>query len=95
MLDRLKQLKVKVFFADNWEAYAELIPPELLVQTKAETQGVERNNFRQRHWCGRVCRKTCIVSKSLRMIDLTVSLFARFHVNGAREEIWNLVCNPF
>jgi len=29
------------------------------------------------------------------MIDLTVSLFARFHVNGAREEIWNLVCNPF
>jgi len=95
MLDRLEQLDVKVFFADNWEACAELIPPELLTQTKAQTHGVERNNFRQRHWCGRFCRKTCIVSKSLRMIDLTVSLFARFHVNGSREEIWNLVCNPF
>jgi hypothetical protein len=27
------------FFADNWEAYAELIPSELLVQTKAQTHG--------------------------------------------------------
>jgi len=51
MLDQLQQLAVKVFFADNWEAYAELIPPELLVQTKAQTHGVERNSFRQRHWC--------------------------------------------
>jgi hypothetical protein len=29
------------------------------------------------------------------MIDLSVFLFARFHVNGLREEIWNLVHNPF
>jgi insertion element IS1 protein InsB len=83
MLVRLELLKVKVFFADDWEAYAELIPSELLVQTEAETYGVERDNFRQRHWCGRFCRKTCIVSRSLRMIDLTIFLFARFHVNGS------------
>jgi hypothetical protein len=44
---------------------------------------------------GRFRRKTCMVSRSLRMIDLTVFLFARFHVNGSREEIWNLVHNPF
>ena len=87
MLDRLQNLKVKIFFADNWEAYAELIPPELLVQTKAQTHRVERNNFRQRHWCGRFRRKTCMVSRSLRMIDLTIFLFARFHVNSSREEI--------
>jgi IS1 family transposase len=48
MLDRLEQLVVRVFFADNWEAYAELISAKLFVQTKAETHGVERNNFRQR-----------------------------------------------
>jgi len=95
MLDRLQILKVGFFFADNWEAYVELIPLELLVQTKAQTHGVERNNFRQRHWCGRFRRKTCMVSRSLCMIDLTVFLFARFHVNGSREEIWNLVHNPF
>jgi insertion element IS1 protein InsB len=83
----LEQLKVIVFFADNWGAYAELIPPEKLVQTKAETHGIERNNFRQRHWFGRFRRKTCIVSRSLRMVDLTVGLFARFHVNGVFDTL--------
>ena len=76
-----------MFFADNYEAYAKLIPPERLIQTKAETHGIERNNFRQRHWFGRFRRKTCIVSRSLKMVDLTVSIFARFHVNGAFGEL--------
>jgi hypothetical protein len=57
--------------------------------------GVESNNFRQRHWCWRFRRKTCMVSKNLRMIDLTSFLFARFHVNGSREKHWNLADNPF
>jgi IS1 family transposase/transposase-like protein len=95
MLERLQTLNVKVFFADNWEAYAELVPPELFVQTKAQMHGVERNIFRQRLGVAGFVWKTCMVSRSLRMIGLTVFLFARFHVNGSREEIWNLACNPF
>jgi len=87
MLDRLTRVDVAVYFADHWEAYAELIPPELLVQTKRETHGVERNNFRQRHWFGRFRRKTCIVSRSKTMVDLTVGLFAKFHVNGDPQQI--------
>jgi insertion element IS1 protein InsB len=87
MLDRLEQFDVSVFFADKWEAYAELIPPEKLIQTKAETHGIERNNFRQRHWFGRFRRKTCIASRALKMVDLTMSLFARFHVNGAFDDL--------
>jgi insertion element IS1 protein InsB len=90
MLGRLKRLDVAVFFADGWESYAELIEPEMLVRTKAETHGIERNNFRQRHWFGRFRRKTCMVSRSIQMVDLTMALFARFHVNGQREEIFNL-----
>jgi insertion element IS1 protein InsB len=82
ILVRLRRLNVSIFFTDRWEAYAESITPDMLKQTKAETHGVERNNFRHRHWCGRFRRKTCIVSRSLLMIDLTVFLFSRFHVNG-------------
>jgi len=82
MLARLQRMNVSIFFSDHWKAYAELIPPELLIQTKAETHGIERNNFRQRHWFGRFRRKTCIVSRSWEMVDLTMSLFAKFHVNG-------------
>ena len=74
-------MDVTVYFADNWDSYAELIPPELLIQTKRETHGIERNNFRQRHWFGRFRRKTCIVSRSITMVDLTMGLFAKFHVN--------------
>jgi len=42
------------------EAYAELVPPELLVQTKAQTHGVELDNFRQRQWFARFRRKICV-----------------------------------
>lgn len=87
MLNRLRDLNVSVFFADHWESYAELIPAELLTQTKAETHGIERNNFRQRHWLGRFRRKTCIVSRCKQMVDITMSLFARFRVNGNPEMI--------
>ena len=82
MLYRLQRLEVVIFFADNWESYSELISSDMLIQTKAETHGIERNNFRQRHWFGRFRRKTCIVSRSRLMVDLTMSLFAKFHVNG-------------
>jgi len=87
MLDRLERLDVAVFFSDNWEAYSELLSPEKLVQTKSETHGVERNNFRQRHWFGRFRRKTCIVSRCWAMVDLTMSLFAKFHVNGGFNQL--------
>ena len=82
MLDRLSKWNVSVYFSDHWEAYAELIPPEYLIQTKAETHGIERNNSRQRHWFARFRRKTCVVSRSLKMVDLTMALYAKFWVNG-------------
>ena len=76
-----------MFFADNWEAYAELIPRELLVQTKAETHGVEQNNFRQKHWFGRFRRKPCIVSHCKQMVDIHMSLFAQFRANVTPDTI--------
>jgi insertion element IS1 protein InsB len=88
-------MDIPVFFPDRLEAYAELIPPGSLVQDKAHTHAIERNNFRQRHWLGRFRRKTCIVSRCMLMVDLTVFLFARFHVNGSREEIFQLRHHPF
>jgi IS1 family transposase len=72
---------VSIFFADGWGAYSDLIPPELLVQTKAETHLIESNNFPQRHWFARCRRKTCVVSRSVEMVDLTTMLYAAFHVN--------------
>ena len=76
-----------MFFADNWKSYAKLISAELLIQSKSRTHAIERNNFRQRHWFGRFRRKTCIVSRSSHMVDITMSSFARFRVNGTPDLI--------
>ena len=70
-----------MFFADGWGAYSDLIPPKLLIQTKSETYLIESNNAPQRHWFARFRRKTCVVSRSLDMIDFTVMLYAAIHVN--------------
>lgn len=41
MLQRLKKLSISLFFTDHWEAYKELIPSDLLIQTNAKTHGIE------------------------------------------------------
>ena len=78
---RLKKWNVKVYFSDNWHVYNNLIPEELLIQTKTQTHLIESNNMPQRHWFARFRRKTCVVSRSLEMVDLTTMLYAAFHVN--------------
>jgi len=78
----LKEWNVKIFFADGWRAYSDLIPPELLIQTKSQTHLIESNNAPQRQWFARFRRKTCVVSRSLEMIELTTMLYAAYHVNA-------------
>jgi len=40
MIDRVIELKVAVFCADNWKSYSELVPAELLIQSKSQTQAI-------------------------------------------------------
>ena len=84
---RLRHWKVWFYCTDAWEVYPTEIAENDLLQGKSGTIALERNNCRQRHWFARFKRKSLVVSKSLRMVDLTMALFARFHVNGKREEI--------
>jgi insertion element IS1 protein InsB len=86
-MSRLRRWSVCFFCADEWAVYLKEIPEADLIQGKRGTVALERNNSRQRHWFARFKRKSLVVSKSLRMVDLTMALFARFHVNGQREDI--------
>lgn len=81
LLDRLKAWKVLFYCADHWEAYRQLIPPSQLFQGKDKTVAIERNNGRQRHWMGRFRRRSIIVTKCLKMLDLHIALFAAIHIN--------------
>ena len=87
LIDRLEKWNVKMDWTDNYQAYESVLPKDKLVQDKAETHAIERNNCRMRHWFGCFKRQSIIVSKSVQMVDLTVALFARFRVNGDVFEI--------
>jgi IS1 family transposase len=91
--ERLKAPDVCMFFTDHWEGYRDLVPDGMPVQTKAETHGIERNNSRQRRRRGRFQRKTCVVSGSKLMKDLSAALFAKFHVNNRIETFYILSGN--
>ena len=79
-----------MYFADGWQAYADCIPKKLLKQTKSETHLIESNNMPQRHWFARFRRKTVCVSRCEKMVDLTVGLYAKFHVNYEINIEWFL-----
>lgn len=72
LFDRIVAWNAHYYFADGYQSYAELIPSQFLTQSKVETHLIESNNMPQRHWFARFRRKTCIVSRCRRMVDLTV-----------------------
>ena len=91
LMDRLKKWNVELYCTDNWSVYLGVIPEDKLFQGKSQTFYLEQNNGRQRHWFARFRRKSIVVSKTLEMVDLTMALFAKFHVNGSWKYISALV----
>lgn len=91
LMKRLSQWNVELFCSDEYAVYTETIDEEKLYQSKSQTVFIEQNNGRQRHWFARFRRKSVVVSKSLEMVDLTMALFASFHVNGNWKDITSLV----
>jgi insertion element IS1 protein InsB len=73
---------VQIYCTDEYQVYRAIIPERRLVMSKLGTTGIERNHTPNRHWFARFKRKSIVVSKSLEMVDLTMALYARFHVNG-------------
>ncbi len=80
-LDRLSRLKIHFFCADQYEAYQTLIPENKLYLRKDKTHAIERNNCLQRHWLARFKRKSIVVSKSVKMVDVSIALFTAIHIN--------------
>ena len=46
-------------------------------QGKGETVALERNNGQQRHWTAALRRRSIVVSKTKRRVDVSLALFAR------------------
>ena len=55
-----------------------MIPPDQHVVSKTGTQLLESDNANTRHRVARLTRRTKVVSRSEKMIDLTMRLWAYF-----------------
>ena len=65
-------------------------PPRLFVG-KEETHGIERDHSRQRHWLARFRRRTCVVSRAVRMVEALIALFARFGGDRGAGELLSML----
>jgi len=75
LYDKVKHLTNCVFYTDNWDAFADVLPPERHIIGKKHTIDIEHDNSNTRHHLGRFTRKTKVVSKKEYMVDLTLRIW--------------------
>jgi insertion element IS1 protein InsB len=85
----------RTYFTDDWESYAEVIPPEQHVIGKPGTRLIESDNSNTRHRLARMTRRTKVVSKSEEMIDLTIRLWTYFEEPTHFQEYQNRFLSIF
>ena len=81
LIERLQRWRAWLYCADDYAVYDVVLPTGRLYAGKDETHGIERDNARQRHWLARFRRRSIVVSKAVRMVDVSIALFARFAGN--------------
>jgi insertion element IS1 protein InsB len=87
LIERLRRWGARLYCADEWAAYAELIPVGRLYPGKDQTHGIERDHARQRHWLARFRRRSIVVSKAERMVHASIALFAAFGGNDKLQDL--------
>jgi insertion element IS1 protein InsB len=75
LYDKVKHLKKCKFYTDCWEGFVSVLPKKRHIAGKKYTVSIEQNNSDTRHYLGRMTRRTKIVSKSEKMIDLAMKLW--------------------
>ena len=91
LIERLRRWGARLYCADEWAAYAEPIPLGRLYAGKDQTHGIERDHARQRHRLARFRRRSSAVSRSVRMVDASIALFARFGGNDKLQDLLSML----
>jgi len=64
-----------LFYTDDWDAFAMVLPPERHRIGKQHTVCSEQDNSNTRHHLGRMTRRTKVVSKQEHMVDASMKLW--------------------
>src|SRR5205085_3199281 len=91
LITRLTRWRARLYCADDYAVYDVLLPVGQLYTGKDETHGIERDNARQRHWLARFRRRSIVVSKTKRMVDVSIALFARFAGNNRIADLISML----
>src|SRR5215203_3339799 len=91
LIERLKRWRTRLYCTDDYAVYDVLLPVGQLHTGKDETHGIERDNARQRHWLARFRRRSIVVSKAKRMVDVSIALFARFAGNNRIADLISML----
>ena len=91
LIARLTRWRTRLSCADDYAVYEVLLPAGQLHTGKEETHGIERDNARQRHWLARFRRRSIVVSKAKRMVDVSIALFARFAGNDRTTDLVSML----
>jgi insertion element IS1 protein InsB len=95
LIARLTRWRTRLYCADDYAVYGVLLgvllPVGQLHTGKEETHGIERDNARQRHWLARFRRRSIVVSKARRMVDVSIALFARFAGNNSIADLISML----
>ena len=91
LIERLTRWRTRFYCADDHAVYDVLLPVGQLYTGKDETHGIERDNARQRHWLARFRRRSIVVSKAQRMVDVSIALFARFAGNNRVNDLLSML----
>ena len=75
LYDKVKHLKDCMFYTDDWDAFAKVLPPERHTIGKAHTIDIEHDNSNTRHHLGRFTRRTKVVSQLEHMVDITLRIW--------------------
>jgi insertion element IS1 protein InsB len=91
LIQRLQRWRTRLYCTDDDAVYDVLLPIGQHYAGKDETHGIERDNARQRHWLARFRRRSIVVSKTKRMVDVSLALFARFAGNSRISDLLSML----
>ena len=91
LIARLQRWRTRLYCTDDYAVYDVLLPLGQRYAGKDETHGIERDNARQRHWLARFRRRSIVVSKTKRMVDVSLALFARFAGNSRISDLLSML----
>jgi insertion element IS1 protein InsB len=91
LIARLQRWRTRLYCTDDYAVYDVLLPIGQRYAGKDETHGIERDNARQRHWLARFRRRSIVVSKTKRMVDVSLALFARFAGNSRISDLLSML----